>query len=120
MARYFVTNLYSGEICGEFNNMDLADEHCSSLNSNLPYFSDEKYRVLDEKAYAAYNGEEEDTYEQEFIQSVKVWYVVGVGRYRDGARHSADVIADTREEARKLFEKRYPQYRAIDASEIKL
>ena len=111
MAQYFILNQHSGELIGEFEDVDLANEACQRLNNALPYFSDEHYKVFDEKNYKAYVGIEEP-------EEPCVWYVYGVGKHVDGLKHDELVMAKTRSEARKVFEKRYPHLRAVDAYQV--
>ena len=111
MAQYFILNQHSGELMGEYENIEIANEACSKLNPNLPYFSDEHYKVFDAKSYEAWL----DTLEP---VEPRIWSVYGVGRYADGLKHDELVMAETRSEARKVFEKRYPHLRAVDAYQV--
>lgn len=111
MAQYFILNQHSGELMGEYEDVGIANEACSKLNANLPYFSDEHYKVFDEKSYEAWLGTLEPV-------EPRIWYVYGVGKYRDGISCEDMIMAESRSEARALFEKRHPQLRAIEAYEL--
>lgn len=111
MAQYFILNQHSGELMGEYEDVDIANETCSKLNANLPYFSDEHYKVFDEKSYGVWLGTLEP-------KEPCIWSVYGVGKHIDGLKHDELVMAETRSEARKIFEKRYPHLSAVDAYQV--
>lgn len=111
MARYFILNQYSGELMGEYEDVDLANEACSKLNAKLPYASSESYNVFDEQSYDAWLGEVE-------APEIVVWQVFGVSRKYDGSSMSELVMADTKSKAREVFEKEHLEFKSTDAWQV--
>jgi hypothetical protein len=111
MAQYYILNTYTGELHSQWEDEALAEETYNRLNRELPYFSAEQYVLLTEEDYQAVV---EDKPKHESL----VWSVYGVGKFVDGLKHDELVMAETRSEARRVFEKRYPHLRAVDAYQV--
>lgn len=112
MAQYFILNTASGELEGEYEDVELANVECDKLNDNLPYYRPKCFRVFDQYTYNAWLGLLETPMDPAFI-------VYGVGRYSDAYPVKYEIIkADSPSEARQLFEQRHREYRSISADPV--
>lgn len=108
---YYVINTNSGEVHSTHEDLAFAEEVCNSLNRELPYANEDCYIILDEPDYKYMIGEEDKIY--------PIYSVYGVGKKSDAYPPMDDlVIAGSPSEARKQFESKHPNYRAVDAYQV--
>ena len=112
MAQFVILNTSNGEVLGEFTSRYEAEQELDKfLRNNIPYGEEKHYGVFDEKAYNAWlNVEPEDP-----EPLPPMYQVYAVGRYDDRLKMDKIIVANSRPEAVKKFEKAYPAYRAIDS-----
>lgn len=111
MIQYYVIDAVSREVHSEHKSLVSAEEVCSKLNRDLPYVANEYYIILNEADYKYMTGEED--------KICPIYSVYGVGKKSDAYPPMDDlVIAGSPSEARKQFEKKHPNYRAVDAYQV--
>lgn len=106
---YYVINGYTGELHSQWNDESSAEEVLHLLNRER---DNEEYMIYDELEYAEFLADEK-------LANAPVYCVHGVGRYSDAYPIMEElVMAEKPSEARKRFEAKHPEYRAISAYQI--
>jgi hypothetical protein len=113
MAQYYILNTNTGELHSQWEDQALAEETCNSLNDSQPYDSTDAYACFSEAGYRAYvEG-------LPGLEYVPIYSVYGVGKYSDAYPPMEELlVADEPSVAKKLFEKRHSQYKAVDAYQV--
>ena len=112
MARYYVINEYSGESYSKdgYDDIAFANEVCNRLNRECD--TEDGYSIYTEEEYYEMLGEQK-------IANAPVYSVYGVGKYSDAYPPMEELImAEKPSEARKLFETKHPEYRAVGAYRV--
>ena len=108
---YYIINGYTGDLHSQWNEEHDAEKTLHRLNREC----DEEFMIYNEEEWVEYM----EDLANEKIANAPVYAVYGVGKHSDNYPPMEElIIAEKPSEARKYFEAKHPEYRAVSAYQI--